>query len=71
MDGHPPFVVEDQHDDLENIAGVVRSDDEKAVRRIVVAEVVDYELVFDGVMDVVIRATVLACRRVDLHEEQL
>ena len=25
----------------------------------------------DGVMDVVIRATVLACRRVDLYEKQL
>lgn len=61
MNGHPPFVVEDQHDDLEDVAGWVWAEDEEAIRGVVVAEVVDDDLVFDSVLDVVVGAAMFAC----------
>ena len=70
VNGQPPFVVEDQQDDLKKIPGLVWPDDEETVGRIVIAEVVDNELVFDGMVNVAIDASVLAGRRVDLHGSQ-
>ena len=48
VNGYPAFVVEDQHDDLKKIAGTVRPDEEETVGQVVIAEVVDKELVFDA-----------------------
>ena len=33
VNGHPPFVVEDQHDDLKKVPGLVWPDDEETVGR--------------------------------------
>lgn len=57
---HHLDVVGDQHDDLEQVAGAVGAKDEPTVR--VLAGVLDYERVIDGVDDVVIVDTVSACR---------
>ena len=70
MDGHPAVVVEDQHDDLKKIAGTVRPDEEETVGQVVIAEVVDKELVFDGMVNVAIDASVLAGRRGSLRRSQ-
>ncbi len=62
MDGHCSFVVEDQDDDFEEVPGRVGSENEETVRRVVVAEIVDDELVVDGVSDVLVGAS---CRRAE------
>ena len=67
---NPPFVVEDQHDDLKKVPGLVWPDHEETVRRIVIADVVDNESVFDGMVNVAIGTVVLSSRRVDLHGPQ-
>ena len=67
MDGHPSFVVEDQHDDLKKIAGLVWSDHQETVGRIIIAKVVDNELMVDGMVNVAVGTAMLAGRRVDLH----
>ena len=68
MNGHLSFVVEDQHDDFKKVPGSVGSEHQETVGRLVVAEVVDNELMFDGVVDVAIGAAVLAGRRVDFPQ---
>ena len=67
MNGHLSFVVENQQDAFEKVPGRAGSDHQETVGRIVIAEVVDNELLFDGVVDVDIGTAVHAGRRVDLH----
>ena len=45
----------------------VGSEHQETVGRLVVAEIVDDEWLFDGVVEVAIGAVVLAGRRVDFH----
>ena len=67
MNGHLSFVVEDQHDDFKKVPGSVGSEHQETVGRVVIAEVVDNELMFDAMVDVAIDTAMLAGRRVDLH----
>ena len=43
MDGHFPSVIENEHDDLEDVASPVWAEDQEAIRGIVVAELIGYE----------------------------
>ena len=67
MNSHLSFVVEDQHDDFKKVPGSVGSEHQETVGRVVIAEIVDNELMFDGMTNVAIGAAVLAGRSVDLH----
>ncbi len=68
MHGHCSFVVKDQEDDFEEVTDLVGSENEGTVGRIVVAKVIDDELVIEGVLDVFVGASVSACRGVELHK---
>lgn len=65
MDDHLIAIGGDEHDDLEEVGGAVRTDDQPTVR--VLTEVVDDHGVFDGVDDVVVGDAMAASGRVDLH----
>jgi hypothetical protein len=58
VDRHPTAVVEDQHDDLKDVACQIGSEDEKPIGSLVVAEVVNRQWIVDDVTDVVVSASV-------------
>lgn len=67
MDDDLVALAVDQDDELEDVAGSVRPEDQPAIW--VLAEIVDDEGVFDGVEHVVIGDFVAPSRVVDLHTD--
>ena len=67
MNSHLSFVVEDQHDDFKKVPGSVGSEHQETVGRVVIVEIVDNELMFDGMTNVAIGAAVLAGRSVNIN----
>ena len=65
MDDQLVALGRDEHDELEEVGGSVRSDDESTVG--IVTEIFDHERVVDGVEHVVVGDAVASGRGVDLH----
>jgi hypothetical protein len=65
VDDHLVAFVADEHDDLKEVGGSVRTDDKPPVG--VLTDVIDRHGVFDGVEDVFIGDAVTAGSGMDLH----
>ncbi len=65
MDDHLVTFCCDEHDDLQEIGGAIRTNDQLPVG--VFTDVVDCDGMLDGVEDVVITDAVAPGSRVDLH----
>jgi hypothetical protein len=60
-------LVREEDNDLERVPSAIRPDDEPAVR--IFSGILDGERMVDCVADVFVDDAVLACRRMDLHED--
>jgi hypothetical protein len=65
VDDHVGALGGEEHDELEEIRGAVRTDDEPSIG--VIAEILDGESVLDGMEHFVVRDAVSSGTRVDLH----
>ena len=65
MDDQLVALGRDEHHELEQVGGSVRSDDEPTVG--IVTEIVDHERVIDGVEHVGVGDAVASGRKVDVH----
>ena len=67
MDRQKPVVGEDEHDHLEEVAGVIRTDGELPGRVIVRPEVDDDDCVIRGMADGGVADAMTSSRTMDLH----
>lgn len=65
MDNELDAVTRDEHDDLEQVAGAIWTDDQPSIG--ILAEIVDDESVPDGMGDVVVAHAVASSRSLDLN----